>query len=136
MAHFTATTQWEKTDCKSSRRGVIRCQRLDMKKFYLLFATLLLSVCAHAVLSSHTVSLTWDLSQSDIPITRQQIWRQINCTGPYVRKVQLGPTAVQWEDTRVMAGFTYCYYIVAIDDTGLVSEPSNVVTVTLPEEGQ
>jgi fibronectin type 3 domain-containing protein len=93
-----------------------------------LIALLLLCSFAYA----HTVTLTWQLSPTQAKW--QSIYRQIGCTGAYVKRAQVSNTTVEWVDTTVKNGKTYCYYVTMTDEEKVMSQPSNVVQVEIPNE--
>lgn len=98
-----------------------------MTRFILLFA---LMSCALA----HDVNLSWQLSTCPMP-DHQTVYRTTNCTknGPYVVRVRPTNTTVEWDDTKVTAGATYCYYVTVTDIDGEESPPSNIIKVQIPK---
>lgn len=81
---------------------------------------------------AHTVTLSWQLSESIAPT--QSVYRSAGCTGTYVRQAQVSSTTVEWTDNNVRDSKTYCYYIDLTSKGIPVSGPSNVATVTIPSE--
>ena len=91
-------------------------------------AMLLLSTAALA----HTVTLTWQLSPANDAI-RQSIYRQVDCTGPWVRRANVSTTTVEWVDEHVKDGKTYCYYVSVTTNTKETAA-SNVAQAVIPTE--
>lgn len=108
----------------------------------LLRKALLLKVMSWIVLSpvmlaadrpQHSVTLTWFLSSSNSP-QWQTIWRADNCVTWY-RHAYVSPTSVQFMDSKVRAGETYCYAVTVHDsEFHKTSSLSNIVRVTVPND--
>ena len=98
-----------------------------MKQFILTLALALSTACFAA--TTHTVTFMWSLSPDYTH--SQAVYRQKNCVGAFVRREMLSNTAVEWTDTHVADGATYCYMVTAIYPDGGTAN-SNVVTVTIP----
>jgi hypothetical protein len=76
-----------------------------------------------------TITLSWQLAPEQTQ--RQEVYRQINCTGAWVRRATVSNTTVEWTDVTTKPGMTYCYYVDAVTRDGK-SGPSNIVSVTVP----
>jgi len=91
----------------------------------------LIVLSLYGVAQAHTVILTWHLSTDPTPKS-QSIYRSEGCTGVYVRRAVLPNYVVEWTDKTLKNGATYCYYVTVTDENRRMSEPSNVVEVTIP----
>ena len=103
---------------------------MQMKLALPIFLVLAASCCAQ-----HTVTLSWQLSPDQT--LRQNIYRQNGCTGAFVKRAQVSNTTVEWTDTEtdgIKNGKTYCYYVTATYSDKVLSGPSNIAEVTIPEE--
>ncbi|HNY61675.1 MAG TPA: PQQ-binding-like beta-propeller repeat protein [Caldisericia bacterium] len=86
-----------------------------------------------ATWASDHVRISWSAPQrSPTEIIGYIIYRYVNTltdsgspTGPQV-------TRYSYDDYSVQHGMTYAYYVVAVGRNGKYSDPSNVVTVTIP----
>lgn len=83
--------------------------------------------------SEHSVTLSWQLSTTDSP-KYQTIYRQLHCDPTHTTKWRVSSTTVEWTDEHVQNKQSYCYYVTVTDIDKQESGPSNVVSVTIPQE--
>jgi hypothetical protein len=118
--------------------GSTQTARTSMGSKLLIAATLAgLALAGFRQVSAQTVHstyLSWELSTVDHPLF-QNVYRQVKCTGAFVRRAKPSNTVVDWTDTAVKSGLKYCYYVtVTANVNGVKTEsgPSNTVEVTIP----
>ena len=82
------------------------------------------------------VKMTWDIGDSNYLAIGSRIYYTTN-TNPLTNFVALPPDVMGTNNTythsNLTVGVTYSYYVVAFNDSGLESEPSNVIQFR-PEE--
>ncbi len=83
--------------------------------------------------TTHWVDLAW--SPSATPNVSYVVHRTNGCkcnciANAYFQKANIANTV--WTDNNVIRGKTYCYYVRAIDNNQVQSDPSNSEIVTVP----
>jgi len=82
--------------------------------------------------SAQSVDLTWTQSPSPSVVSnvvyRAPIWR-----GPYVAIFGSSEPITEFTDAGVVPGEIYCYYVTAVDESGVESGRSNKVCRTIHE---
>lgn len=104
-----------------------------VKLFAGILAFSLLLMAAPPPSSEHSVTLLWQLSTLDDP-KYQTIYRQLHCDPAHTTKWRVSSTTVDWTDEHVQNKQNYCYYVTVTDIDKQESGPSNVVSVTIPQE--
>jgi fibronectin type 3 domain-containing protein len=90
-------------------------------------------VSCHKKSEHHSVTLTWQASQSTpkTAVVGYNVYRRTTPGTPYVRiATHLPGTA--YEDSVVSSGTTYVYAVTAVDQHGRESSFSNVATAKVP----
>jgi len=79
------------------------------------------------------VNLSWDApSSSTDPVAGYNIYRSAGGSSSYQLLNSSIDTETTYVDTTVRSGTAYTYYLESVDSAGVVSAPSNEVTVTIP----
>lgn len=106
-------------------------------RFVPLVGTLVLASCGRQrsqtikpkAVSPHSVTITWKASKS--PVAGYNVYRILSPAGAL--KVSPGiVTETQFTDRTVEAGYTYAYFVTAVDSKGIESRPSEKVSITVP----
>jgi hypothetical protein len=77
----------------------------------------------------HAVTIGW--AASPTPVAGYNVYRASPPGGPAKLTLRM-VTGLQYTDNTVEAGRTYSYYVTAVDFKGNESNPSKVITVTVP----
>ena len=80
----------------------------------------------------HSATLTWDASTS--PVSGYHVYRAANPNAPPGLLGVTPADTTRYVDTSVEAGHTYYYSVKAYDSADRESEPSDVVSATIPAE--
>jgi fibronectin type 3 domain-containing protein len=81
---------------------------------------------------SHSVTLTWDASES--VISGYRVYRGTNPNEPPTLLTVTAPDTTRYRDTFVEAGQTYFYVVTAFDSARRESVQSNRVVATIPTQ--
>jgi fibronectin type 3 domain-containing protein len=106
-----------------------------MKRILLSLAAAALLSIAAAAQSPHKVTLSWtasaDAATESLTYT---VYRAAGACSSGATLAALAPllTATSYTDTAVTGGGEYCYDVVAVSAAGVVSAPSNQITVSVP----
>ena len=73
------------------------------------------------------VILSWNASTDDVGVTGYDIYRDT------VQLTSVGSSMLSYQDWTVAPNTNYQYYVIARDDAGNTSAPSNIADVTTPE---
>jgi len=74
------------------------------------------------------IQLSWTAASDNTAVSGYSVWKD----GAVVAM----PTGTNWIDTTFTAGATYTYFVIAYDEAGNGSAPSNTVAVTLSGGGK
>jgi len=80
--------------------------------------------------SSHTVSLTWDPSTSQV--VGYNVYRRVGSTGSYSKINPSLNTTTSYTDSAVQSGLTYDYVTTAVDSSNVESIYSNLASASIP----
>ena len=99
----------------------------------LLFAYWLLPVPTGCKAKPHSIDLTWAApATSPVPVVGYNIYRAPD-EGFSYHLLNTSPIKeTKYTDWMVQSGRTYHYMIKSIDAKGIESDPSNVITMTVP----
>ena len=92
--------------------------------------TVPISGTAAASTSSHSVSLNWTASNSNV--VGYFVYRGTVSGGPYSKLITASDPATTYTDTVVQSGATYYYVVTALDGNGMESAFSNQATAAVP----
>jgi hypothetical protein len=79
----------------------------------------------------HSVALTWDASKS-LGVIGYYVYRGTVSEGPYTKLTLSALPETQYTDTSVQAGHIYYYVVTSVDSSGVESDYSGQVSVTIP----
>jgi hypothetical protein len=81
----------------------------------------------------HQVDLSWNApSSSPDPVAGYNVYRSSDGGNTYQLVNSAVDTATAYEDTIVLSGQAYNYYVTSVDASGVESVPSNTIGVTIP----
>jgi hypothetical protein len=81
----------------------------------------------------HQVDLSWNApSSSPDPVAGYNVYRSSDGGTTYQLVNLAVNTATAYEDTIVLSGQAYDYYVTSVDASGIESVPSNTIGVTIP----
>ena len=84
-------------------------------------------------ISTYAVNLSWDVPTSSTePIAGYNIYRTMSGSSTYVLISPLINTTTSYVDNTVVSGGAYNYVTRSLDDSGVESLPSNIISVTIP----
>ena len=80
----------------------------------------------------HNVALSWNApASSPDPVAGYNIYRT-SSSGSFVLVNPSPVSVLSYTDSGVVSGSTYSYEVMSVDSSGVQSDPSNQVTVTIP----
>jgi hypothetical protein len=83
--------------------------------------------------ASHSVSLTWSApASSSVPVDSYEVDRAVSGSTQYSVVGTTAAASTAYTDTSVKAGQTYMYAVRSVDQQGITSNPSNIVTLAIP----
>jgi hypothetical protein len=91
------------------------------------------SVSCSAVATNGAVNLTWDAASGGTdPVAGYNVYRAISGTGMFIQINSTVLATLTFNDSTVVSGKSYDYYVLSVDANGNLSVPSNTVTVAIP----
>lgn len=80
----------------------------------------------------NTISITW--RATDSRTQRYNVIKEFSFDGESKKEVITGINATSFSDSGVKAGIEYNYTVIAIDEYGLASDPSEKTIIEIPKE--
>jgi hypothetical protein len=91
------------------------------------------SVSCSAVATNGVVNLAWDApSGGTDAVAGYNVYRAISGTGLFIQINSTVLATLTFNDSTVVSGKSYDYYVLSVDANGNLSVPSNTVTVAIP----
>jgi fibronectin type 3 domain-containing protein len=97
--------------------------------YFLIFAAVWLAVGCGKKNSAHSVTITWNPSNS--PVVGYNVYRSSPPDG-FVKLTNATITETRYIDKNVEPGRTYAYYVTSVDSRGIESKASDTITATVP----
>jgi hypothetical protein len=94
------------------------------------YSPTVLALVGNGTTSSHSVSLSWDASTSQV--AGYNIYRCAGPNGPFYKLNSLIITALSYSDSAVQTGATYYYTATSVDSNNVESPYSNTATAVIP----